>query len=522
MPPTSPGAMSTVQEDSTASGTNQANESASQDYFGQTGGITRQSSAPTQPSRIEDEAKAASASKLQPPATSSALTDASSSVLSSSAKSSSDRNSAASATSTSPTTTFEDADGDSESAGASIDGADEEESFSSAADRRRAKKLPTPPVSPMLPNPPQATSSSGFLHNRNDSQTTLRKQSSAGSDASAGATTAARRALPSATNKAAPPLPTHLEGESSSPELNDRVDGLDSDAAIVERNTIPVPPPKRNPSQNSSKGHATGHHRTPSRSKRRSVSSVVLSDHHAPHLDSKPIDYLALLALLQPSLFSTSTEQTLLASLSALGLDVGQIVHSVMNDACDSSGALWWLLKKKADEKQAILGQLAQFDIAASGRPLSPAASPSLGAATPSRPGSAASMTSAIPPLIGELGVSSVSTVPPVPPKDAGGLEVSAPALHAKKHKKDYSFTGVPPYPTRGRDSDIGNDRTAPTVEHKSPPSTQPLPTPEGATPTGANRPGSAPAPRARSTSLSMRQLTSVLAGLSREKLVDD
>ena len=524
MPPTSPGAMSTVQEDSTASSSNQANDSTSQDYFNQTGRMTRQSSAPTaSTSRTDAEAKSADAGKLNPPATNSGITDASSSVLSSSAKSSSDQNSATSATSTSPTT-FEDADGDSESAGASIDGADDEESFSSAVDKRRAKKLPTPPVSPMLPNPPQiASGSGGFLHNRNDSQTTLRKQSSAGSDASAGATSA-RRALPSATSKSAPPLPTHLEGESSSPEMHDGTGDLDADAAIIERNTIHAPPhPKRNSSQNSSKGHATGHHRTPSRSKRRSVSSIVLSDHHAPHLDSKPIDYLALLALLQPSLFSTSTEQTLLASLSALGLDVGQVVHSVMNDACDSSGALWWLLKKKADEKQALLGQLAQFDTATSGRPLSPGVSPLFGATTPNRPGSAGSATSAIPPLAaGDLGVSSVPSAPPVPPKSINDVESSAPARSARNHNKDYSLTRVPPYPSRGKDGDADHNQPVPSVQRTRPVSTQPPPVLESTTPTEAQRLGTRPEPRTRSTSLSMRQLTSVLAGLSREKLVDD
>lgn len=48
-------------------------------------------------------------------------------------------------------------------------------------------------------------------------------------------------------------------------------------------------------------------------------------------------------------IFSTPVEQQLLNSLSSLGLDTGQIVHSVLSDACDSSGSLWWMLIKKAE-----------------------------------------------------------------------------------------------------------------------------------------------------------------------------
>ncbi|CAD6951828.1 unnamed protein product [Tilletia laevis] len=35
-----------------------------------------------------------------------------------------------------------------------------------------------------------------------------------------------------------------------------------------------------------------------------------------------------------------------------VGVEVGQIVHSVTTDACDASGALWWILKKKAEERE--------------------------------------------------------------------------------------------------------------------------------------------------------------------------
>lgn len=37
----------------------------------------------------------------------------------------------------------------------------------------------------------------------------------------------------------------------------------------------------------------------------------------------------------------------MLSALAALGFDTGQIVHSVLSNACDCSGALWWILWKK-------------------------------------------------------------------------------------------------------------------------------------------------------------------------------
>jgi len=45
--------------------------------------------------------------------------------------------------------------------------------------------------------------------------------------------------------------------------------------------------------------------------------------------------------------FSTPVERELLSVLAAMGFDTAQIVHSVLSDACDSAGALWWMLRKK-------------------------------------------------------------------------------------------------------------------------------------------------------------------------------
>jgi hypothetical protein len=102
--------------------------------------------------------------------------------------------------------------------------------------------------------------------------------------------------------------------------------------------------------------------RTPARTKRRSVSSNNISAPTSPTEPSFPAGicatpvgpqhYASLLTVQAPLLFTTPLERTLLSSLSALGFDTGQIVHSVLTDACDSNGALWWLLKKKAERRE--------------------------------------------------------------------------------------------------------------------------------------------------------------------------
>lgn len=102
--------------------------------------------------------------------------------------------------------------------------------------------------------------------------------------------------------------------------------------------------------------------RTPARTKRRSVSSTNISAPTSPTEPSFPAgvgvgpigpsDYSTLLATSAPLLFSTPLERGLLNSLSTLGFDTGQIVHSVLTDACDSCGAIWWLLKKKAERRE--------------------------------------------------------------------------------------------------------------------------------------------------------------------------
>ncbi|KAH7906273.1 Pkinase-domain-containing protein [Hygrophoropsis aurantiaca] len=95
--------------------------------------------------------------------------------------------------------------------------------------------------------------------------------------------------------------------------------------------------------------------RTPARTKRRSVSST-LSDSTSPTLEKPltplpPQDFASLLSTPAPMIFSTAAERELLNTLSVLGLDTGQIVHSVLSDACDAAGALWWMLRRKTEKK---------------------------------------------------------------------------------------------------------------------------------------------------------------------------
>jgi len=101
----------------------------------------------------------------------------------------------------------------------------------------------------------------------------------------------------------------------------------------------------------------TQHSKTPSRTKRRSVSSSFSERltpststqqlSQLPHKGAVPyvnIDYLALLADIQQPEFSTEEEEEMLRALKLIGVDTGQLQHSVRTNACDTSGAFWWIL----------------------------------------------------------------------------------------------------------------------------------------------------------------------------------
>ncbi|KAK2460010.1 hypothetical protein APHAL10511_008016 [Amanita phalloides] len=110
--------------------------------------------------------------------------------------------------------------------------------------------------------------------------------------------------------------------------------------------------------------------RTPARTKRRSVSST-LSDPSSPTRDrvstplplprTQDINFVSLLSAPTPIIFSTSLERELLNLLSGLGFDTAQIVHSVLTDACDATGAVWWLLKKRIEKRMLEEGDQRSF-----------------------------------------------------------------------------------------------------------------------------------------------------------------
>ncbi|CAO1636623.1 unnamed protein product [Sympodiomycopsis kandeliae] len=213
------------------------------------------------------------------------------------------------------------------------------------------------------------------MQHRNESQSTIRRNGSSGSEGVAGASTGSASASITGVGVSKGGrgnLPTHHESDGSgsasgqsSVSAEQHSDPAEADSPLQAFKEVVksgdghtsttayrgghggVSLVKRD-SQNSSRGH----HRTPSRTKRRSLSSSGLSDHHPPHLATRPVDYLGMLKQTQPALFSTTLEQNLLHQIGNLGMDVGQIVHSILTDACDASAAMWWLLKRKQEEKE--------------------------------------------------------------------------------------------------------------------------------------------------------------------------
>lgn len=94
--------------------------------------------------------------------------------------------------------------------------------------------------------------------------------------------------------------------------------------------------------------------RTPARTKRRSMSSSLSESGgllDKPVAMFPPQDFASLLKSPTPIIFSTPAERELLNALSVLGFDTAQIVHSVLSDACDATGAIWWMLIRKHEKR---------------------------------------------------------------------------------------------------------------------------------------------------------------------------
>lgn len=104
--------------------------------------------------------------------------------------------------------------------------------------------------------------------------------------------------------------------------------------------------------------HMQAHSRTPSRTKRRSIGSTISERLVLTQEHSLP-DFVSLLDRSSPQLFSSSGEKVLLDSLALLGIDTGQMIHSVRSNACDSTSAVWWMLKLKADQREQDAQELA-------------------------------------------------------------------------------------------------------------------------------------------------------------------
>lgn len=96
------------------------------------------------------------------------------------------------------------------------------------------------------------------------------------------------------------------------------------------------------------------HSRTPSRTKRRSFGSAYSERLFSLDEENEepPVDYLALLSTVHAPALASKEDRALLDSLTSLGFDTGQIVHSVTTDACDASAAMYWMLARKRDERR--------------------------------------------------------------------------------------------------------------------------------------------------------------------------
>ncbi|KAH8103306.1 hypothetical protein BXZ70DRAFT_716753 [Cristinia sonorae] len=218
--------------------------------------------------------------------------------------------------------------------------------------------------------------------------------------------------------------------------------------------------------------------RTPARTKRRSVSSTLSTADAATNttfdiskIPSPPQDFSSLLSTPAPIIFSTPLERDLLNSLSSLGFDTGQIVHSVLTDACDATGALWWMLKRKAEKKSLEEGigntiaevadttaeQTADVDTG-SGDKEKDAKSHAIGRSSPSPLPALASTRSApelqfIPPTPTAAKTNTRSSTPPRSKTPTSGALSPTPSLQAQDAVRSHPSTPGGSLKERDKDS---------------------------------------------------------------------
>ncbi|WRT68021.1 uncharacterized protein IL334_004996 [Kwoniella shivajii] len=189
-----------------------------------------------------------------------------------------------------------------------------------------------PPVHRVNSSEFSATEKALELLHPNSSQSTIRRPGSGSPQSSAGSYFKGRIAMK-----------TPLEGQKEEDEENEDGDA-DPGLPAVDDHSLHLP--------------VAQHSRTPSRTKRRSVSSTMsVERRHSHHSMSgqwqryHPEDFLAKLNNEHPPPFSTPSEKYLLNQLNDMGIDIGQLKHSVESDACDSSAAIWWILRVKQQER---------------------------------------------------------------------------------------------------------------------------------------------------------------------------
>ncbi|KAI0254525.1 hypothetical protein BJV78DRAFT_1345757 [Lactifluus subvellereus] len=163
--------------------------------------------------------------------------------------------------------------------------------------------------------------------------------------------------------------------------------------------------------------------RTPVRTKRRSVSSH-LSDPSSPAVEQPPTsfppqDFASLLSAPAPIIFGTKLERELLNSLSSLGFDTGQVVHSVLSDACDAASAIWWMLMRRAERKamEEVSSRSVQErearEVGAGARGSVEREHPSGGKTT--EPETSSMVCADIPPLLSAHSAPELAFIPPTP-----------------------------------------------------------------------------------------------------------
>lgn len=242
------------------------------------------------------------------------------------------------------------------------------------------------------------------------------------------------------------------------------------------------------------------HSRTPSRTKRRSIGSSM-SERLLPKEDVPVLpDYLSLLMVNPPAPFTTPQERELLDGLAALGFDTGQMIHSVRTDACDASGAVWWMLKLKQEKKEAEAREVALMSSAMTAKSTSMTSlAASVGQSTLSSDGRQTPQTGMWAPVDPPAGLTATSLqgqakaqshVPAAATQADASLAADhrSDALTAKSSTFEYGGPGHTPSPRKSRSyassgsserlSSISAPMLSPTTKRSmpEPPAVPPLP----------------------------------------------